>query len=275
MHKNILSFIILLAGLLLSQSVLAQEKKDPDRFYYRVFSSGGDSLYYRVLYPKGYVTGEKKKYPLLIVLHGDDAYASEGGHTNNKVYETPVVSLYRGHKSVRDQFPAIVVVPQCEEMDPWVKFSPSDSVNVRPLPDDPEQTYSGELLERLVKYYLKHYQVDKDRVYIVGQGTVGGSGALDLAVRRPKWFAAVVSMGGAVSQERVKPLKKTPVRLYSSNAITKVPITQVNDVYIGLKMYGSQVVEPVNNYGSLDEAELVKTVATLPDFLSWIFSKKK
>ena len=89
-----------------------------------------------------------------------------------------------------------------------LQFTPSDSANVVPFPSDPEQTYSGELFtERLINYYVKHHPVDKNRIYMIGQGAYGGSGALDLAVRNPDMFAAVVSIGGAVCPDRVKSIK--------------------------------------------------------------------
>lgn len=271
MCKYIFSFLTLL--LAFSFSMSAQER-DPNVFYGRCFSSSGDTLYYRALFPKGYKQDGKHKYPLVLVLHSESDASFSRKIDNIRQLVSPVAQLFK-RQEVHDSFPAIVLLPQCEKEDLWAEYTVSDSTNVIPFPDDPEQTYSGELAEKLVRYYLKHHAVDEDRVYAIGQGFAGGSGVLDLAARNPKMFAAVVSLGGALAQDRTKSLKKTPVRLYSSSAAVEVPLTLVNDTYIGLKMYGSMVAEPVMNYPNVSELDVVKNAVSTEDFLKWIFSKKK
>lgn len=266
--------LAILMALIISPIVplFAQDKKNPQVFYGRVFRSQGDTLFYRVLYPKGYTENSRSKYPLVVVLHGEK-WCKEGQFDNTKQLSSPVAELFK-RPETHDSFPAIVIIPQCEFDDPWAQFTPSDSANVVPFPCDPEQTYSGELTERLINYYVKHHPVDKNRIYMIGQGAYGGSGALDLAVRNPDMFAAVVSIGGAVCPDRVKSIKKLPVRLYTSSSCKEVPLTLIQDVYISLKMYGS-TVEPIVDFSNMSEDECAATVTTTPDFLRWIFSKKK
>lgn len=250
-------------------------EKDPNVFYGRSFSSSGDTLYYRVMYPKGYKDGSNaKKYPLVLVLHGADSYSTRTKHYNGKQLSSPIANLF-SQQSVKDSFPAIVVFPQCEEGDKWAEMGISDSSRVVPFPEKPEQTYAGELLEHMVKYYIKHYPVDENRIYLIGMGAVGGSGALDLAARKPKNFAAVVSIGGAIYPERAKSLKKVPVRLYSSAAIVDVPITLVHDVFVEMKAAGATKVDPVIEIPNANEQECVRTAAASKGFLNWIFSQRK
>ncbi len=262
----------LLCSLQANAAKIDGKPKDPNRFYTRTFRSGEDTLYYNILFPKQF--DMKKKYPLVVVLHDEDAYATNGDHYNRKQLKTPVAALF-SRNGVKDSFPAIVVFPQCEYGDPWATYKVNDGSNQASFDEKPEQTYSNELLERMIRYYLKNYPVDEKRVYIIGQGVMGGSGALDLAVRIPKKIAAVVSMGGAVSAERVKPLKKTAVKLYSSTAIKEMPITLVYDVFIGLKAAGSDKVEEVVDFQTATLPECVKSAAADPELLNWLFSKKK
>lgn len=269
--KNFVLTILLFCGF--CGASLANNKV-PDIFYGRRFSSGGDTLYYRVLYPKGYSDEGHKSYPLIVVLHSQAYAYTTGAHDNNKQLLSPVADLFK-HPEVHDSFPAIVLFPQCEEMDAWASYTPSDSLAVVPFPEDPDASYSGELADRMINYWVKKYQVDKNRVYLIGQGFWGGSGVLDLAAREPSRYAAVVSLGGAVCPDRIKGLKKTPIRLYSSSTFTEIPITLVRDVYIGLKSFGSNKVEPIIDFPGLSEDELSTTAASSPDFLKWIFANHK
>ena len=229
-------------------------------------------MYYRVLYPRGYdKESKKKKFPLVLLLHDRDAAIRNKNHDNVTQLLSSVTKAF-SPASVHDSFPAIVVVPQCEIDDPWAAVADTFGAD---FPEKPEQTYSGELVQRMVKYYLKHYPVDADRVYVVGEGLMGGSGALDLAVRNPKTFAAVVSIGGAVNPDRVKALKKTPVRMYAASESTEVPVSLVRDVYIGLMASGSKVAEPVVEYLGVSDKDCVKNALGSGDFMQWIFSKSR
>ncbi|MCQ2206780.1 MAG: hypothetical protein MJZ02_00985 [Paludibacteraceae bacterium] len=271
--KSFYLFLLVLASTVLTSVGFAAEK-DPNVFYGRSFSSDGDTLFYRVMYPNGYADNTKKKYPLVLVLHGADAFSKKGQRYNAKQLKSPVAELFT-QKAVKDSFPAIVLYPQCEEGDSWAGMSASKQNDVIPFPENPEQTYSGELLEGMVKYYIKHYPVDENRIYIIGLGSVGGSGALDLAARKPKYFAAVVSLGGAINPERTKALRKMPLRLYSSESMVDVPLTLVRDVYIELQAAGAKFCDPVFELGEISEEEMVRTAANSKGFLRWIFTQKR
>ncbi|MBP3717709.1 MAG: hypothetical protein IKP81_07065 [Paludibacteraceae bacterium] len=271
MRSKCLAILIFVSFVLASVSAA---ERDPNVFYGRSFSSDGDTLFYRVMYPKGYSDNTKKKFPLVLVLHGGDALAKQGQHYNAKQLSSPVAELF-AQNSVKDSFPAIVAFPQCEEGDRWAEMGISSAGKVVNFPENPEQTYSGELLESMVKYYIKHYPVDEKRIYLIGLGSFGGSGALDLAARKPKYFAGVISLGGAIHPGRTKSLRKIPLRLYSSDAMTDVPLTLVRDVYIELQAAGAKCCDPVFELGSKDEAECVHMAANSKGFLKWLFLQKK
>ena len=111
MRSKCLAILIFVSFVLASVSAA---ERDPNVFYGRSFSSDGDTLFYRVMYPKGYSDNTKKKFPLVLVLHGGDALAKQGQHYNAKQLSSPVAELF-AQNSVKDSFPAIVAFPQCEE----------------------------------------------------------------------------------------------------------------------------------------------------------------
>ena len=104
--KMKIAFAIILLSL--SFAVKAQDKS---LFKKEIHISGSDSLPYRILLPLNY--DASKKYPLILVLHG----AGERGNDN----EAQLVhgSYLFLKDSARQQFPAIVVFPQCAANSFW------------------------------------------------------------------------------------------------------------------------------------------------------------
>src|SRR5688572_12241475 len=87
------------------------QAQDLSLFQKKWFVQNNDTLPYRILLPVDYKASEK--YPLVLFLHG----AGERGSDNEK-------QLVHGAKlflndTVRRDFPAIVVFPQCKENSYW------------------------------------------------------------------------------------------------------------------------------------------------------------
>ncbi len=90
-----LIFFVLLSNALVAQKQQAYSKE--------TFVQNKDTLKYRMLLPQDF--NENKQYPLVLFLHG----AGERGNDNKK-------QLVHGSRLFLDnteQFPAIVVFPQC------------------------------------------------------------------------------------------------------------------------------------------------------------------
>ena len=224
--KRLFYFFVLLFSLLSVLSYSQEKKYAPGFFYGREYRLDGDTLRYRVMFPEGYE--HNIKFPLFIFLH------SESQKGDDNVLQLKYGSELFANKNVRDWSPAVVLFPQCPEDDSWALYDYvyDGTIVVR---EEPEQTKIASLLEKLIKLYAadekikdimpyahrnhcfkdKYFKlyadrpyVDKNRIYIVGMD-MGAFGALDLAARNPKLFAAVVAMDGAVEPVRMKKSKKT------------------------------------------------------------------
>ncbi|HYF61552.1 MAG TPA: alpha/beta fold hydrolase [Herpetosiphonaceae bacterium] len=142
--------------------------------------------YYEYL-PEGYGGGQR--YPLIIFFHG----IGERGNGNS---ELPWV-LRLGPPRMIDRgasFPAIVISPQL-----------------------PMQQYAwkSEITAPFVDYILKHYSVDRARVYITGL-SLGGGGAWIYAKNHPDLVAAVVPICGTESSAGYGALAGIPLWAFHS-----------------------------------------------------------
>ncbi|MFT3980143.1 MAG: alpha/beta hydrolase family protein [Ferruginibacter sp.] len=123
----------------------------------------------------------KQKYPVLYLLHG---YA---GKYSNWVTKVPSVKDYAGRYNM------IVVCPDAENS--WYVDEPSSGKNQY------EQFVSAELVQLIDKKYSTY----SDRQHRAISGlSMGGHGALTLAIRHPAVFGAAGSMSGAVDMVSLK-----------------------------------------------------------------------
>lgn len=231
-------------------------------FLKKEFIYKGDMLPYRILFPENY--DKTKFYPLVLFLHG----AGERGKDNEKqlVHGS---SLFTDPQN-RENFPAIVVFPQCPENDFWapVHREGKDFVFL----NTKKPTPSMQLVIRLLNKIIKEEAVDKNRIYVLGL-SMGGMGTFDLICRQPKKFAAAIPICGGVSLERLKKVRHMPIRIYHGGSDDVVSPEHSRNAFIELKANGSQKVEyiefPGVGHNSWDYA------FAQPDFLSWLFKQHK
>jgi predicted peptidase len=260
-------WILLLSGMwIITISSLYAQQYDYNVFYGREFRSEGDTLPYRIMYPEGYEKGGKTKYPLVIFLHGADERGSD-----NESQLKHGADLFK-YEETKTKYPAIVIFPQCPEQDKWAEYERDSLTGELIMPEDPEQTMSSYMVQRLINYYIKNGNADPKRIYIMGL-SMGGMGVLDLIVREPKMFAAAVSICGAIEPTRLKKLKKLPIRLYHGSADEVVPVSYSRDAFYQLKAEGSRVVEIIEYPGVGHDSW--NWALGSSDYLEWIFSQKK
>jgi len=269
-NRGFMKFRYFLSLLMLCSTLafpLSAQKKNYKKasFFAREYRSQGDTLRYRILYPENYDKEGSEKYPLVVFLHG------EGENGNDNQAQLKYGSSIFMNAEIRHWFPAIVVFPQCPEGDQWATYE-TDSMGVISVSEDPRETATADLLMRLVDHYKKNKTVDKDRIYLIGI-SAGATGALDLAVREPSTFAAVVSVGGAIKSQRVKELEDVPLRLYHGTLDSIVPVSYSRDVFYELKAMGSDQVEIIE-YSETGH-ECWRESMSSSDFLKWIFAKER
>ncbi|MDN3670238.1 prolyl oligopeptidase family serine peptidase [Echinicola jeungdonensis] len=243
--------------------------QDKDLFQKKTFQfSNGDSLLYRILFPKDYEKG--KEFPLVLFLHG----AGERGNDNEKQL-IHGASLFLEEEN-REKFPAIVVFPQCPEDQYWIDISIRSELRGKGDPDfDQTKNAPSEeltMVNKLVEHLVKNEKVNKKRLYLMGL-SMGGFGTFETLGRWPKKYAAAVAIcgGGNLSLTK-KYAKNTAVWIAHGAKDDIVPIELSEKIYNQLKDQGAEVmftVYPDANHNSWDPT------FENPALLPWLFSHKK
>lgn len=175
------------------------------------FKAAGKEMEYALFVPSTYHKG--KKTPLVVALHG--------------LYSNPQQILhYPGMTDLAEKYGYIVVGPMGYNSHGWYGAMPL----VRGSKDDPKDL--SELSEQDVMNVLdlvrKAYDIDPDRIYLLGH-SMGGGGAWHLAIKHPELWAAVAPIAPATLRPAtdLEKMKQVPVILVQGDKDVLVRVERV------------------------------------------------
>ncbi|WP_296619475.1 prolyl oligopeptidase family serine peptidase [Marivirga sp.] len=252
--------------LVLFVAPMVLKAQDKSAFDKEVFIENGDSLNYRILYPKNF--DSNKEYPLVLFLHG----AGERGNDNEK-------QLLHGsdlflNEENRAKFPAIVVFPQCPKNEYWAKadIDRSKSGNVFKFDYSGEPNPALKKVISLLDSLQSHKNVNADKIYLGGL-SMGGMGTFEMLHRKPDTFAAAIAICGAGDSSSVKNYaQKVNLWVFHGAKDNVVLPKYSKEMVIALKEAEANVeftLYPHANHNSWDPA------FAEPELLSWLFSNSK
>ena len=154
------------------------------------FDLGDNTLPYQIMFPFEY--DENGSYPLVVFLHG----AGERGSDNERqmAYGPDTFGSYQA----RQDYPAIVLFPQCPSDVMWSrrnKYTNENDELIFEFPVEENPNYAMEMVIELVNELKANESVDPNRIYITGL-SMGGIGSFEFAYYAPDIPAAVASMAG-------------------------------------------------------------------------------
>lgn len=231
------------------------------------FQDAAGELPYRLLAP-GDTTA---RYPLVVFLHG----AFEKGNDNET--QLSIGGRFFLRDSIRRNYPAYVLFPQCPADDLWAYFENQIDYTTGyakdwNFPFRKELTLVSTLLKKLIDQWVASGKIDPSRVYIAGLSQ-GGMGVLDLIARYPSVFAGAISMCGAGDPATAKLFAgKTPLWLFHGAKDPVVPPSFSRDFYRKLRR-----LDAVVRYTEYPDTEHNCWVQAFkePDLLQWLFSQRK
>ena len=259
MIKQIKIFTLLV---LFSNSIYAQEELYKEGFFVR----DGDTLDYRILYPKNF--SDNTKYPLVLFLHG----AGERGNGNQK-------QLIHGSKlfaseEIRESFPAVVLFPQCPKEDYWSNATVDRSTYPIGLkfPENDPPTKSMSLVMDFMDSMIAKPYISKEQVYVGGL-SMGGMGTFEILSRKPDMFTAAFAICGAGNPILTKNYaQKVPLWIFhgAKDNVVK-PQCSLDMVRAIIENGGT----PNFNLYADDNHNSWDSAFAEPELIPWLFSKSK
>lgn len=262
MKKSLIFFTVILAPIIL----LAQEEGP---FQKMSFTRNGQTLLYRIAYPKSY--NKNKPAPVITFLHGIGERGSDNAAQLKHGGE-----LF-GNDSVRNKLNAIVIFPQCPTDNMWRYMkSVVDTTSITGHAFDfsfsPVPTTPAKLVKLLLDSLVGSKLADPKRMYIGGL-SLGGFGTFDMIERYPGFFAAAFPICGGGDTSRAKLYAKNiSVWLFHGDSDKTVDVKNSRQYFAVLKSLGADTrysEYPGVQHNSWDNAFKEK------ELLPWILSKSK
>jgi predicted esterase len=230
------------------------------------FQKDGESIPYQIMYPRGY--DKSKSYPLVVFLHG----AGERGTDNERQMASGPQTF--STQNARENYPAIVIFPQCPSSDMWSRRTIDTDGGGRLFDFPVEATPNSpmNLVIELTKDLIANEAVNNKKVYVMGL-SMGGIGTLEFLYYASDIPAAAISIAGGHNADYANVYAtKVAVRLYAGTRDTVVPPIYSQQLIAALDQIAGSDAEYFEadrghewNY-ILDQDELV---------LSWLWSKSK
>ncbi|MDF3058163.1 MAG: Alpha/beta hydrolase family protein [Rariglobus sp.] len=159
--------------------------------------------------PEGYGADAKKRWPLVIFLHG----SGERGTDLQKVAKHGPPKRVEEGKA----FPFILLSPQCPAGQWWDIAA----------------------LDVWLDEVVRKYRVDPERIYLTGL-SMGGYGSWGWAQRSPKRFAAIVPVCGGGDPKQGAKLKDLPVWAFHGAKDPTVPLARTEEMIAAIKEAGGE-----------------------------------
>ncbi len=218
-----------------SDPIIQQEVYDPSPLNYLLFM------------PRDTTAVENGKYPLIVTLHG----IGERGNDLWKVKGEGLPKILDG----KNDFPFIVVSPQCPSSTEWYY-------------DDGIQ----QKLDKMIDSVIARYLVDTNRIYLTGL-SMGGIGTLDLAIRYPKRFAALIPIAFRIEDGwDLCIIKDIPLWGFHGQKDDIIPVSKAQSVINTLIACGGNPLFTI--YPDLYHDSWTRTYNN-PDIYTWLLTKKK
>lgn len=247
--------------------IMNSKAQDKQQFEKQLFIMGEDTLHCRILTPINY--SPKKKYPLVIFLHG----SGERGNDNEKQL-TWGAELFLDSMN-RSRYPAIIVFPQCPLNNSWANTSRTnikDSLGGFRLDTLATAQKPMQLLMHFIDTLTAGGGVDKQKIYIGGL-SMGGFGTFEILWRRPELFAAAFPIcGGGIPEKVSRYAPKLPIWVFHGDADPVVSVSNSRIMVEALKK--NKALVKYTEYPGVGH-DSWKNAFAEPGLMPWIFSQKK
>jgi predicted peptidase len=230
---------------------------------------GSDTLPYRLLLPDNF--DPKQTYPLVLFLHGG---GERGNNNEAQLLHGSQLFLQAG---IRQQFPAIVVFPQCPFNTSWSNVRViTDSVTKvrnRYFPEEAEPTYAMLMLMQLMRELNKQFRIKQDQQYVMGL-SMGAMGTYEMVKRMPNTFAAAIAICGGANPNNAKWMKQTAFWILHGDSDDVVPVQHSKDMAMALQQFYNAADMQLTIYPGVKHNSWDKAFAE-PELLPWLFSHQR
>ena len=181
-------------------------------FIFKTLEFQGEKFPYAAYVPAEYTP--QSAWPAILFLHG----AGERGNDGRK---QTTVGLPRIVREQPEQFPCLVVMPQCRPEQKWDPFMQDVAI-------------------ACLDTVQRDYRIDANRIVLTGL-SLGGFGTWAIGARFPERFCALVPVCGGGDPTTASQLAKIPIWCFHGDADPVVPVQRSREMVHAVQNAGGQV----------------------------------
>jgi poly(3-hydroxybutyrate) depolymerase len=182
--------------------------------------------------------------PLVVFLHGGGECGNDIARLARYLGSGPFSFIARGH-----DFPALLVAPQCRQNRNWQPVA----------------------VATLVRRMASRYDVDSNRVYLVGY-SMGGYGTWQTVAQYPELFAAAVPICGGGDVEDASKLAAIPIWAFHGAKDNLAPLEDGQRMIDAVRASGGHPHFTILNDSGHD---ICNTVLARHDVWDWLFQQHR
>lgn len=123
----------------------------------------------------------------------------------------------------------------------------------------------------IVDWAEEHYNIDKDRIYVLGM-SLGGYGTIDLAAAYPDRIAAAIALCGGGTSKNLSALNRVPLWIVHGTADRAVSISQSDRVVASMRTADPETPRLIyNRVAGMNHSQPAR-MFYLKDTYDWLFS---
>ena len=196
---------------------------------------------YLLYLPEGYGRSRRKRWPLMLFLHG----AGERGNRLSTVRKHGPPKLVHAGGNL----PFIIVSPQCPK----------------------EQWWTSDVLMALIDEICAAHAVDERRIYVTGL-SMGGRGAWVLALEHPERFAAIAPICGWGEPFLAHRITDLPTWIFHGAMDPVVPAAKSRAMDVAIRRAGGRKVK-LTIYPKAKHDSWTETYAD-PELYKWMLTHR-
>lgn len=236
-------------------------------FTQATYEMDGFTLPYQIMYPSGY--DPSQSYPLIIFLHG----AGERGSNNTSQMANGPNTF--ANQTAREDYPAIVVFPQCPSNFMWSRrtIEVVNGERIFSFPVEAEPDVPLKAVIQMTRDFIADGVADADRIYVMGL-SMGGIGTLEYCYYAPDLPAAAISLAGGHDESIAFTYgEQVSIRLYAGANDGVVPARFSEEVFDAVRFLPGADIEYFLDPNRGHEWNYILNDAS--QVLPWLWTKTK
>lgn len=140
-------------------------------------------------------------------------------------------------------------------------------------PQNPGGSWNSNKMLDILNWTIDHYDVDTNRIYLIGM-SLGGFGTIEFLANHGEKIAASMELCGGTIRKDLCKLNNLPLWIIHGTADKAVPVARAQDIVNAMRNCGKTDLLRFDKWPGVNHSQLAK-LFYLDETYSWLFSHSK